>query len=77
MKSSVAKRSIVIGGHKTSISLEDPFWADLKNIAHSQQVSCRNWSLRSTVPAIRLFVFHHVRYGGDKPAESSSFRSGC
>ena len=39
MKSSVAKRSIVIGEHKTSISLEDPFWADLKNIAHSQQVT--------------------------------------
>lgn len=33
MKSSVVKRSIVIDGHKTSVSLEDAFWNDLKNIA--------------------------------------------
>jgi predicted DNA-binding ribbon-helix-helix protein len=39
MKSSVVKRSIVIDGHKTSVSLEDPFWTDLKNIAHAQQVT--------------------------------------
>ena len=29
MKSAVIKRSIVVGGHKTSVSLEDPFWAGL------------------------------------------------
>ena len=33
MKSSVAKRSIVVGGHKTSVSLEEPFWTALKEIA--------------------------------------------
>ena len=33
MKSIVAKRSIVIANHKTSVSLEDPFWAGLKEIA--------------------------------------------
>jgi predicted DNA-binding ribbon-helix-helix protein len=33
MKSSVVKRSIVIGGHKTSVSLEEPFWTALKEIA--------------------------------------------
>jgi predicted DNA-binding ribbon-helix-helix protein len=36
MKSPVVKRSIIIGGHKTSVSLEDAFWSDLKEIAHSQ-----------------------------------------
>ena len=30
MKSSVVKRSIVIDGHKTSVSLEDAFWSGLK-----------------------------------------------
>ncbi|MET0629358.1 MAG: ribbon-helix-helix domain-containing protein, partial [Xanthobacteraceae bacterium] len=30
MKSSVVKRSIVVGGHKTSVSLEDAFWRGLK-----------------------------------------------
>jgi predicted DNA-binding ribbon-helix-helix protein len=33
MKSPVIKRSIVIAGHKTSVSLEDDFWLGLKEIA--------------------------------------------
>ena len=33
MKSPVVKRSIVLAGHKTSVSLEDEFWAGLKDIA--------------------------------------------
>jgi predicted DNA-binding ribbon-helix-helix protein len=33
MKSQVVKRSVVIDGHKTSISLEDAFWNNLKAIA--------------------------------------------
>ena len=33
MKSPVIKRSIVIAGHKTSVSLEDAFWKGLKDIA--------------------------------------------
>ena len=39
MKSSIVKRSVVIGGHKTSVSLEEPFWTDLKRIAHTQHVT--------------------------------------
>jgi predicted DNA-binding ribbon-helix-helix protein len=39
MKSSIVKRSVVIGGHKTSVSLEEPFWTDLKQIAHAQHVT--------------------------------------
>ena len=68
MKSSVVKRSIVIDGHKTSVSLEDAFWTDLKNIAHTQQTTLselvtkidqtREGNLSS---AIRLFVLHHFR----------------
>lgn len=34
--SAVVKRSIEIAGRETSISLEDPFWAKLKNIAASR-----------------------------------------
>jgi predicted DNA-binding ribbon-helix-helix protein len=33
VKSLVSGRSIVIAGHKTSISLEDEFWNSLKEIA--------------------------------------------
>jgi predicted DNA-binding ribbon-helix-helix protein len=38
-KSLVAKRSIVIAGHKTSVSLEDAFWKSLKEIATSGDMS--------------------------------------
>ena len=37
MNSAVIKRSIVIAGHKTSVSLEDDFWAGLKEIAAGRQ----------------------------------------
>jgi predicted DNA-binding ribbon-helix-helix protein len=33
MKSPVIKRSVVLAGHKTSVSLEEPFWQALKDIA--------------------------------------------
>ncbi|MGB9001001.1 MAG: ribbon-helix-helix domain-containing protein [Pseudolabrys sp.] len=33
---SVIKRSVVIGGHKTTISLENQFWSALKEIAQAQ-----------------------------------------
>jgi predicted DNA-binding ribbon-helix-helix protein len=69
MKSSVVKRSIVIGGHKTSVSLEDPFWNDLKDIAHTKRVTlsdlvaqidgARKQSNLSS--AIRLFVLGHFQ----------------
>ena len=69
MKSSIVKRSVVIGGHKTSVSLEEPFWTDLKQIAHGQHVTLsalvgqiddtRKQSNLSS--AIRLFVLHHIR----------------
>jgi predicted DNA-binding ribbon-helix-helix protein len=36
MKSLVIKRSIVVGGHKTSVSLEDAFWSGLKEIAATE-----------------------------------------
>jgi len=36
---SIKKRSVVIGGHRTSISLEEPFWDVLKNIAAERKLS--------------------------------------
>jgi predicted DNA-binding ribbon-helix-helix protein len=68
MQSSVVKRTVVIGGHKTSISLEDEFWTGLKEIAASRQTTCsgllseinerREANLSS---AIRLFVLEHYQ----------------
>ena len=37
MKSPVVKRSIVLAGHKTSVSLEDAFWEGLKDIAKTKR----------------------------------------
>ena len=72
MKSAVVKRSIVIGGHKTSVSLEEAFWSDLKEIAHNQQATLsklvgqiddkrQQGNLSS---AIRLYVLEHIRSHG-------------
>jgi len=36
VRSQVAKRSIVIAGHKTSVSVEDEFWNSLKEIARER-----------------------------------------
>jgi len=69
MKSPVVKRSIVIAGHKTSVSLEDAFWSSLKEIAGGRDVTLsdivasidtdrRGGNLSS---AIRLFVLEHYR----------------
>jgi predicted DNA-binding ribbon-helix-helix protein len=47
MKSLVVKRSVVIAGHKTSISLEDAFWKGLKEIA-----GIRNMTLSDLISSI-------------------------
>jgi len=69
MKSPVIKRSIVIAGHKTSVSLEDAFWTSLKDIADDRNVTLSD--LVSSIDtdrqhgnlssAIRLFVLDHYR----------------
>ena len=69
MNSPVIKRSIVIAGHKTSVSLEDAFWKGLKEIALGRRATLsdlvaaidserQHGNLSS---AIRLFVLNHYR----------------
>lgn len=75
MKSPVIKRSIVIAGHKTSVSLEDAFWKGLKEIANGRDLTLsdlvatidtdrRHGNLSS---AIRLFVldYYRAQIGGE------------
>jgi predicted DNA-binding ribbon-helix-helix protein len=69
MKSPVVKRSVIISGHKTSVSLEDEFWKGLKAIAASRQSALsdlvasidegRRYGNLSS--AIRLFVLDHFQ----------------
>jgi hypothetical protein len=39
VKSAITKRSIVIGGRKTSVGLEDQFWNALKEISGVREVA--------------------------------------
>jgi predicted DNA-binding ribbon-helix-helix protein len=85
MKSPVVKRSIVIAGHKTSVSLEDAFWKSLKEIAGAREITLsdlvasidtdrRHGNLSS---AIRLFVLDHYRTQiGDRRAGGPSREAG-
>ena len=69
MKSPVIKRSIVIAGHKTSVSLEDAFWKGLKEIAVSRHATLSDVvaAIDAERPhgnlssAIRLFVLDHYQ----------------
>jgi len=69
MKSTVVKRSIILAGHKTSVSLEDAFWEGLKDIAKTKRktlselvggidIGREHANLSS---AIRLFVLDHYQ----------------
>ena len=69
MKSLIAKRSIVIDGHKTSVSLEDAFWSTLKEIANERKVTLSQLIAKidkerqqgNLSSAIRLFVLGRYR----------------
>jgi predicted DNA-binding ribbon-helix-helix protein len=81
MKSPVVKRSIVIAGHKTSVSLEDAFWKGLKEIAGARDTTLsdlvaaidserQHGNLSS---AIRLYVLDFYR---NRPSEHQDGRDG-
>jgi predicted DNA-binding ribbon-helix-helix protein len=69
LKSQIAKRSVVIAGHKRSISLEESVWKSLKEIATYRDVSLLALlsSIESTrhrgnlSSAIRLFILDFYR----------------
>ena len=80
MKSGIVKRSVVVDGHKTSVSLEDQFWNDLKAIARAHGATLskmvseidnarRQGNLSS---ALRLFVLDQVRTNPDRDLRSST-----
>jgi predicted DNA-binding ribbon-helix-helix protein len=69
MKSAIVKRSVIIDGHKTSVSLEADFWVGLRDIAESRGVAVSsllhaidtgrdNANLSSS---IRVYVFEYFR----------------
>ena len=69
MKSTIVKRSIVIAGHKTSVSLEDQFWNAFRVIAGKREMTVGELvtSINSDrqhdnlSSAIRLFVLNYYQ----------------
>ena len=71
----VRKRSVLVAGHATSISLEDAFWDALLEIAETENRSVND--LVTTIDqtrggnlssAIRVFVLNHARSRKNDPA---------
>jgi predicted DNA-binding ribbon-helix-helix protein len=70
MSAAIRKRSVMIAGHPTSLSLEEPFWEDLRKVARRRGMSLnalvgsvdagRSGNLSS---ALRLFVLACYRNG--------------
>jgi predicted DNA-binding ribbon-helix-helix protein len=69
MKSPIVKRSIVLDGHKTSVSLEDAFWNGLKEIAGKRLLTLSDLigsidaerQQGNLSSALRLFVLEFYR----------------
>ncbi|MCX7319460.1 MAG: ribbon-helix-helix domain-containing protein, partial [Hyphomicrobiales bacterium] len=67
--SPIQKRSVILTGHKTSVSLEDEFWTGLKEIASSRQMTVadlvaaidRDRKTGNLSSALRLYVLAYYR----------------
>jgi predicted DNA-binding ribbon-helix-helix protein len=65
----IVKRSVAIAGHRTSVSLEPPFWDALKDIAAERALSVQaligdidaGRGAANLSSAIRVFVLREVR----------------
>ena len=69
MNAGIVKRSLAIAGHRTSISLEEPFWVALREIATARGLSVEALvgaidaarGAQNLSSAIRVFVLDAVR----------------
>jgi predicted DNA-binding ribbon-helix-helix protein len=79
VKTAVIKRSIFINGRKTSVSLENEFWAGLHDIAKSRKITAAELvgeidRQRTTVnlpSAIRIYVYNYFRSIDGEHAEAN------
>ncbi len=68
LSAKVIKRSVSIAGHLTSISLEEPFWIELQNIAKAEKISLSKLIARidksrgtNLSSALRLYVLYNSK----------------
>lgn len=66
------KRSLTLQGHRTSVSLEDPFWVEFQRLADARDQSINALAAEldaarsppaSLASTIRLFVLAEVKAG--------------
>lgn len=71
------KRSLTIRGHRTSVSLEDPFWQAFRRIADDRGVGLNELATRIDIDrgtssglasAIRIFVLQETEARARPPA---------
>ncbi len=77
----IHKHSATLHGHRTSFSLEDEFWSELKAIAKAKGMSLagliteiddQRGEASNLSSALRVYVFRYIKdqidYAGDTPA---------
>jgi predicted DNA-binding ribbon-helix-helix protein len=77
IQSTIPKHAIILCGRKTSVSLEEQFWQELRAIANAQGEPVSNLLRRidndrqdsNLSSAIRVFVLEHVRDRVNAPHE--------
>lgn len=74
------KRSLTLHGHRTSVSLETPFWEALQEIAAERKISLAKLAVeiddtRGTgaglATALRIFILEHYRALAAQAAEKA------
>jgi len=78
VKPFIAKRSVVLNGHHTSVSLEEPFWTELRLIAAERNIGVGRLIAQidtkkqhaNLSSALRLFVL--AKYYPPKTADTVS-----
>jgi predicted DNA-binding ribbon-helix-helix protein len=71
----IVKRSVTIAGHRTSVSLEAPFWDALRDIARQRGIPTQilvgeidsGRGSQNLSSAIRVFVLRAARSGRPAP----------
>lgn len=82
------KRSVTLQGHRTSVSLEEPFWRALRDIAAARGVAINALAAEidagraadiGLASAIRVFVLRHyqARAALEKPVRTCDAGSGA
>jgi predicted DNA-binding ribbon-helix-helix protein len=70
MSARPVKRSLTLKGHRTSVSLEDPFWLAFRQIAEEQntplnalaaEIDTARGFETGLASAIRIFVLHQLQ----------------